>query len=234
MPKTFIIKKKEDTLIRSQKSKRWSDEELTYLKENYKKKANKYVAKDLNRTVSAVTLKASELGLTTKKSYLKVQKITDVVVGKPEVKGLKQNSWSKSETKFLKENYGKISSAKIAKELGRSVGSISGKAYGLHLSSKRISNKYRAWTEEEVKYLSDNYGVKSHKTVAKYLKRSKNSVIAKARDLKLTGKVVRNQSTISTSAVTPVNSVINPWILGTIVTTNILTLASIAYLILVH
>lgn len=232
MARTFILKKKEDNLIRSQKSKRWSEEDLVYLRENYKKKTNKRIAKDLNRTVAAISIKAGTLGLVTKKSLVPVQKITSVIT-KPDGKEVKQVSWTKSETKFLKESFGKYPIAEIAEELGRSVGSVSGKASGLCLRSKRRSNKYKSWTEDEIKYLSDNCDIKSPKALAVHLKRSKNSVLSKLRELKKQTQVSSTTDIVKETLNTSFPS-INSWVIGATISVNILTLISLAYLIFIR
>ena len=231
MARTFILKKKEDNLIRSQKSKRWSEEDLAYLRENYKKKTNKRIAKDLNRTVAAISIKAGTLGLATKKSLVPVQKITSVIT-KPDGKEVKQVSWTKSETKFLKESFGKYPIAEIAEELGRSVGSVSGKASGLRLKKIR-SNKYKTWTDDEIKYLSDNHNVKSPKALAVHLKRSKNSVLSKLRELKKQAQVPSTTDIVRETLDTQFPS-INSWVMGAMISVNILTLISLVYLIFIH
>lgn len=231
MTKTIIVKKKEDNLIRSQKSRRWSEEELKYLEENYKKKTNKRIAKDLNRTIAAISIKAGTLGLVTKKSLVPVQKITSVIT-KPDGKEVKQVSWTKDETKFLKESFGKYPIAEIAKELGRSVGSVSGKASGLNLKRRR-NNKYKTWTEDEIEYLSDNCNVKSHTALAAHLKRSKNSVLSKLRELKKQAQVSSTTDVVRETLDTSFPS-INSWVMGVMVSVNILTLISLVYLIFIH
>jgi DNA-binding CsgD family transcriptional regulator len=218
-------------LIRSQKSRKWSEEELKYLEENYKKKTNKRIAKHLNRTVAAVSIKAGTLGLVTKKSLVPVQKITSVI-RKSDGKEVKQVSWTKDETKFLKESFGKYPIAEIAEELGRSVGSVSGKASGLRLKKSR-SNKYKSWTEDEIKYLSDNCDTKSPKALAVHLKRSKNSVLSKIRELKKQTQVSSTTDMVRETLDTQFPS-INSWVIGAMISVNILTLISLAYLIFIR
>ena len=108
-----------------------------------------------------------------------MQKLPNVIT-KPEGK-VKQVSWTKDETKFFKRSlFGKYPIAEIAEELGRSVGSVSGKASGLNLKRRR-NNKYKTWTEDEIKYLSDNCNVKSHSTSSTSKNVQKNSVLSKQR-----------------------------------------------------
>lgn len=91
-------------------NRKWTEQELNFLIENYCLENKEYCAKELNRTISSIDSKASRLGL--KAGY----------------------TWSIEDVAFLKENYLNIGRAACAKLLGRTVGSIAAKAHDLGLN----------------------------------------------------------------------------------------------------
>ena len=243
MSKTIIVKKENKGYMKPQGYKKWTEEEIEFLKKNYKSKTNYSLAKELKRSYSSVTLKAQALGLTDSKSTFTHQVITEVVkpLSKQAKAALNRVGWTKKETSFLKENYGKMSFEELAKNLGRSVGSVSGKVSGLGLplkKAKKDKNNRKLWTKDDVQYLKNNYGKKSVKVLAKQLKRTPYSITSKAHEINV--KVESPISVAKNSAPEIVkDSVIketssNAWITGTIIAFNVLTLSALAYLIFVH
>lgn len=244
MSKTIIVKKENKGSTKPQSYKRWTEEEIEFLKKNYKFKTNHSLAKELQRSYSSVTLKAQTLGLTNPKPSVTTQVITEVVkpMSRQAKAALNRVGWSKKEIRFLKDNYGKMSFEQLAKELGRSMGSVSGKVSGLKLPLKRNKkgNTRKPWTKDDVQYLKDNYGKKSAEVIAKKLKRTSYSITSKAHEVKSkvevtapvaeskTPEVVKNP----TSKTEKANN--NAWVAGIIIALNVLTLSALTYLIFVH
>lgn len=237
MSKTIIVKKENKKVVKPQEYKKWSTEEVEYLKKNYKLKSNFSLSKTLGRTIPSIAIKAKSLGLTAKHGNSSLQVITEVV--KPlKAKNFNRTEWTKDEMKFLKENYGKMPFAQMAEEMGRSIGSISGKAFWMKLSTKKGGNAKvrKAWTEEEIKYLKENYGKKSNKQLAKKLGRTFYSITSKFHAINGKNEESSVQSAKELPAHSNTKGSFNPlsWVIGSIVTLNVLTLASLIYLILVH
>lgn len=99
------------------KKRRWTKEEIDYLKQNYNKKSIDDMCSDLGRTKYSILKKAKRLDLT------------------KEI-----NNWTKDELEFLISNWGKYNIKKIAKLLGRSIPSIKKKAFKLKLGPQCIGN----------------------------------------------------------------------------------------------
>lgn len=92
--------------------KRWTDEELEYLKENYCNKSINEVSNHLGRTISGCRMKAVKLGI---RHPSKVQ-------------------WSETETNRLISLYMSGKNAdEIAESLSRKTGSVKGKISALGL-----------------------------------------------------------------------------------------------------
>lgn len=231
MAKTIIVKKGVKTPKSKQTYKKWTKAEVNYLKNNYKFKSNLSLAKALGRTIPSVAIKAKSLGLTGTPAPITPSINTKTTVFKS--KKVKQNGWSKKEISFLKENYGKLSVAEIAKELNRSAGSITGKAYWLNISFKAPNKRsHRAWSNEEVKYLKENYGKKSYKVMAKYLKRSFDSVASKLNEIKAEMPKVKELN--KKVAPTPKVKKSSNWAINTLVIINVLTLSALTYLLFIR
>lgn len=87
------------------KLKRWTNEEIEFLKENFATMMHKELGEALNRTEQAVRAKCFELNLY-KKEY----------------------PWTDKELEYLKTNYKNMTYRQIGKELGRTVDAVRSKA----------------------------------------------------------------------------------------------------------
>lgn len=79
-----------------------------------------------------------------------------------------------------------MSNKEIAEKLGFSTGTVQAKASQLGLKKRcawKNGKKIRDWTAEEVNYLKEYYPSNSTERIAEHLKRSKQGVYAKAREL---------------------------------------------------
>ena len=90
--------------------------------------------------------------------------------------GLSENPfWTKEEEQILKDNYSKIPMDELRKLLpNRSLSAIIGKSNQYGLTSYFNINKF--YTDEENKYLRDNYLTKTDKEIATYLNRTISAI----------------------------------------------------------
>jgi len=98
--------------------RRWTEDEIKFLIENYPKYNSYYIAKALNRSVNSVRCMAAKLKLKNK------------------------FWWTEEEKKFLIENYDKMTAKQISEILGRSIPSIYSMAKKLSrkgLISKKVN-----------------------------------------------------------------------------------------------
>ena len=99
------------------KSGRWTEHELAFLQENFRKLPLEEISEKLGRPVSAINSKMYSLGL-----YRRI--------------------WSKEEKTYLQENYGKYSIPAIAKHLGRSVSSVQNMRTRMGLGASLMNGDY--------------------------------------------------------------------------------------------
>lgn len=131
----------------------WSEEDVNFLIENYKKITSKEISKRLNyrHQPREVRRKAATLGLS------------------------ESPYWTQEEEQILKDNYSNIPMSELQKLLpNRSLCSIIGKSnvYGL-MSYFYLS---RLYTDDENQYLKDNYLDKTDKELAEHLNRSATAI----------------------------------------------------------
>lgn len=105
--------------------KRWSAEELDYLRRNYRRVPTALISLRLGRSVCSVHAISHKIGAT-----------------RPTFKA-SARAWLPEEDGILLELYGSIRSKELAKELGRTTGSVRHRAEELGLFSKRWSPEFR-------------------------------------------------------------------------------------------
>ena len=147
------------------KSGRWSQDELVFLKDNYKDMSDEEIGKKLNRKKNSVKSKRQREGLR-KDDYF----------------------WSDEEEEFIKENWQNMSDKELADELDRSKSSVANrrnKQLGINRpeSHKAKFNKGIQWTEDKEKYLKENYASTDTGKLADELDTTKIGVKTKARRL---------------------------------------------------
>lgn len=194
--------------------RRWTEEEIGLLKVMAPKYLNKTIAKKLNRPIIEVNKKARQLGIElifrrpvwkkwkikflrenlNKMSLTKIMKELDVhyyqVIDKIEELGLElnDNSWTEDEEQLLTLLAPKVYIREIAQVLNRTEGAIISKARKMGLEYITLSRKY---TDEELKYIKDNWGIISISEIAINLKVS-NTMVQKQADLMNLPKLGRN------------------------------------------
>jgi hypothetical protein len=119
------------------KSLHWSDADIALLKKLYPNTINKDIAKKLNKSVSSVEKKGSQLGLAKTREFRKE------INKKNASSSNRCKIWTDEEIKYLRNNYKKLSGKEIANILSRSYASIIYKAQqiGLKKNKKRRKKK---------------------------------------------------------------------------------------------
>jgi len=97
--------------------------------------------------------------------------------------------WTEDEIMFIVENYDKMTLWEIAKVLGRSIGSVNTKIVALKKEGKLNVKKHRPYTEEEVRFIIENYGKMSARMIALKLNRPIKSVRTKIEQLRRDGMI---------------------------------------------
>lgn len=135
-------------------NRKWTQEELDYLKDNYSVLGPTKILKVLtNRTFQTVTQKAQQLGLS------------------------RCELWTDEEVDILKENYSKLGPKKMKVMLPhRTIHGIRTKAKKLGLSYKQEVN----WTDEELDILRKYYPSEGSKVAKRLNNRSKGSILVTA------------------------------------------------------
>ena len=146
----------------------WTDEEIQYLKDNYVSdgKVINNIAERFGRTYRGVQLKASRLGLSKSKQVM-----------------------TEEQCNYVREHYVDETDDVIAEKLNlnkETVFSFRKRNKLLKTDSKYYSSKKPVkWTEEEVKFLIENYSLLSYFEISKELGRTRKSVERKALNLNL-------------------------------------------------
>jgi hypothetical protein len=143
--------------------KLWSIKDIEILKENFPSMDNKKISELLHRSEISIKGKSHKLSL------LK----TPI------------NQWEEQEIKYLRNNYMKLTARQISEELNKSLYTIEGKIHQLGLSSEFGKRKEIIWKGKDDQYLRENYSVMSVEDISIYLKRTVNSVYARAAFLKI-------------------------------------------------
>jgi hypothetical protein len=148
--------------------KKWTDQEIEYLKKNWNLIPLQQVMETLQRSEDSIMRKAGRLGLDTHKSE------------KDRIK----RKWSSEENDFIRKNYKKMSVEEISQHINRTVPAIRKRALALGVASE-----VNRWSLEEEEFLKDKWGIINLDSIAKKLNRSRNSVMLKAHQLSLREQV---------------------------------------------
>ena len=136
----------------------WKPAEINFLIENYPDKGQRFCAEKLNKSLTAISAKASQLELSVSKW------------------------WTEEEDLFLKNNYLILGPKECAKQLNRTYGSTVSEAGRLNLTA--VNN----YSEEDVEFLKTNYPVNGQNYCAEHLNRTPAAIKRKARELGLSCK----------------------------------------------
>lgn len=117
-------------------AKRWSNEEIDYLKKNIKKKTPEQIAKHLGRSIDSVLNKCTR-------------------------SGIYRARWTDKEKEFLKEHAGNKRIGWIAKELKREKGAVEQMIYKMGMSTKVENGKISLFLlVHELGYTSETFAYK--------------------------------------------------------------------------
>lgn len=147
----------------------WTDEEITFLKENAQTMTVKEIMKHIN-----------------KKSATIYKKIKELDIKKWDANG---EQWHEKEVEFLNDNYYLHSYSKIGKILRRSKSSVEQKARNMGL----VKSSTRKWTDDEIEYLKKHIDNTDYETIARHCKRSILACRTKACELGLVSYKWRGQ-----------------------------------------
>lgn len=137
--------------------KTWTEEEITYLKENYATEDLEELAEHLNKSMNAVYQRANKL---------KLKRSKDSTV------------WPESDVAYLKEHFPTTDNEVIAEALSKSVSAIRNEAWALKLRKAR-----HYWKPTQEAFLLEHYGQLSIEEISQKLDKSKWSIINKHREL---------------------------------------------------
>ncbi len=193
-----MVKKKDNRWAR------WSKDELRLLKRLFPRGKARQIAEKTGRPLSAVKQKAYSMGLGTRKNWLwsaseieivrklyltkDTQKLADrlgrtveAVIARAGSMGIRKTKpgsppWSKREEALLKKlyRYRENTTANIARQIGRSVSAIIGRAHILG-----IRRKNPLWSKKEVALLRKLYLTHQDKEIAGKIGRSAGAVAIK-------------------------------------------------------
>lgn len=109
--------------------RRWTEEEIEYLIENYSDNKSEDLSKKINRSCSAIYRKGRELGLSKSKKHISnMTSIRNKMVSE---------KWSDDEINFLIENYPNNKNKDLSKKMNRSLDSINRKSSSLGLKKTK-------------------------------------------------------------------------------------------------
>jgi len=113
----------------------WNEEDIALLRKLYSTTTNKELARKLNKSVSSIEKKGSQLKLTKSREFR--QEINKQNASSSE----RCRIWTNEEIEFKKLNYKKMSGKRIAEKLERSYPSIIYKVQQLGMNKNKKKNK---------------------------------------------------------------------------------------------
>lgn len=142
--------------------RRWSDDDVLFLKQQYRKVHAGMLARHLGRNLLAVYQKANKLGITLP---CKIE-------------------FTEAEENILRANYLTLTNAQLADFLKKKKTIVRMKLYELGL--RRCDQKAKAWTEQEDKILIDNFQIMGDVALSKIISgRTKGGVCKRRKTLNL-------------------------------------------------
>ena len=194
--------------VEKKTARRWNEEEIELLKIMAPKYLNKTIARKLNRSIIELNKKARELGIDLifkrpvwkkwKVKFLReninilslsqIQKELEVnyyqIMDKLDELGIEydNNYWSEEEINILTELSSKVYIRELTKILNRTEGAIISKANKMGLDYITLKKVY---TEEELQYIKDNWGIIPVTDMARNLGTSRIMIQAQADKMNL-------------------------------------------------
>lgn len=169
----------------------WTKEEDELLMDKWDTYSLKRLAKELDRTESAVK---------NRRHKLTTQEDSAPVTHKPKTRKVAKrvNEYSDEDIAFIKENYIDMSNHELSKHIDRSANSIAVKKSSLGLVRPSESANVSFWTKSDDAFLMDNWDKKSASWIAKQLGRSSSAVRNRRWKLNLPKKMPSNKDILET------------------------------------
>lgn len=105
---------------------------------------------------------------------------------------LNKRYWSTHEIDYLIQNINNKTHAEIGRSLGRNFSQVNAKIFDLRCEGKIPKYEKRGWTEEDLDFLTENYGNLPLKKIAEALNRPASSILSKVYSIRK-GKVSHNK-----------------------------------------
>lgn len=168
--------------IRKESGYNYSEEDKDFIRRNYLNMTNVQIGKKLNRTASGILNISRKLGLTGNPEKAKL--------GHSSARTPSARNFTEKEKKFISENYLEMTNTQISKALKRHPGSIQRILRLLGLSGNpeklKVSGKV-LYTDQEEKFIRDNYFKMTNRQIALLLNRPPESIPYLAKKLGLSG-----------------------------------------------
>lgn len=160
----------------------WTKWEDRHLKRNCRTTPVEVFAKRLTRTVAAVRIRISKLGLRQTRTSAHLTKQHAEIA--EAAKRRKNRYWSAQDLRFLVNHYCNTPTHEIARQLERTEYAVFLKANRLGLRYMKSETK-RSWTENEQERLKLEYPVKSWSELSRIFQRSDRAIQGKAARMRL-------------------------------------------------
>jgi len=192
----------------------WRNDEERYLRRHYGKMPTEEIARALGRSPTAIHSRSRLLGLKHRKpprpwSAEDDWRLTELhdrgwtprriaaELGRMKIEIVRRSNelgiyrsmrhWTKREDALLRRLYGTEPYETIARRLGRSVTSVTGRVAQLGIATPRAKN----WSPEEILFLQESYGTFPAEEIARTLGRSENAVWQRASQFGLTVNIAK-------------------------------------------
>lgn len=143
--------------------KPWAEWEVQYLRDHWLEIGDKGLAKRFGRSLYSVQAKRYSLGIS-----------------------INPADWSADEDAYILEHWYDQTEEQMAVELNRTPHAIHARGVSLGLFRRKPSvNKWRRWTQEEVSYLRDNWGMVTIQGISRKLGRTEAAILNKVQELGL-------------------------------------------------
>ncbi|MFO7881170.1 MAG: DUF559 domain-containing protein [Kosmotogaceae bacterium] len=167
--------------------KHWTDNQMNYLKQNYKSKGALFCSYYLNRTKKSVINKAHRLNLMVD---LKVSTQLATETKKKNAENYKYRKYccriclDKLKEQILKDYFKGCSLNQISKDIGlKQTNTVRLHLLKWGINIRNINYGFKKWTNYEIEYLKKAYFEEDRNKMIKKLKRSWNAIIHKAHNV---------------------------------------------------
>ncbi|AZB23622.1 hypothetical protein EG339_02780 [Chryseobacterium bernardetii] len=172
-------------------NKRWTQEEISYLKENYGIQSVEFISNKLDRSTDSIHKKASDLKVSFANLSEKIakedrleKKLDEVIFLLQRLIDNNHSHWTEYELDYIKKNYTLRSAPTIAAKLKRNPNSVIQKAKELGVI--KVLNSFEEYEDD---FIIENYGKLPLSQIGFHLDRNYNSIFNRVSILKKVGKI---------------------------------------------